>query len=245
MAELARERSRRGLPPVELSVGINTGVAMAGNMGSSERLNYTVLGESVNLASRVCQAADGGEILVTGATLKELDGGVKARSVGARTLKGFSRPVELFRVEEPEAGRAGDPPPAGPGRAGTTLALLAGLLGAWIPGGAAAQAGGKGLPTLADLGAVYVSQSGAFHLSLPGRADFELYRPQESPPWMIPETDPFVAGRARLFAASSRGTGSTAWWSCGPTGETSPGRAQYRWGSRSSSCEPGRSPGAA
>jgi class 3 adenylate cyclase len=53
MAELNVKRARRGELPLEVSIGINTGQVMAGNMGSPSRLNYTVLGDHVNLASRV------------------------------------------------------------------------------------------------------------------------------------------------------------------------------------------------
>ena len=55
--ELNAERAQRGEGSIGLGIGLNTGEAVAGNMGSRERLNYTVLGETVNLASRLCSAA--------------------------------------------------------------------------------------------------------------------------------------------------------------------------------------------
>lgn len=201
MRELSRERERNGLRPVRVAIGINTGVAVAGNLGSPERMNYTVLGESVNLAARACQSAEGGEILVTAATRAELEGRIRTRSVGARELKGFSRPVELFRVAGAleESGAGGHADGWRGARDGGALAVLALLVLGGLPGGAAAQEGGGPLPTLSDLGAFYVSDSGFFQVSLSGRADVELYRPGEAPPWIIPETEPFVAGRVRLF----------------------------------------------
>ena len=56
------------------------------------------------------------------------------------------------------------------------------------------------LPTLADLGLGYISPSGTFQLDLSGQLDVEGYVPEESPPWLIPTDDAFVAGRMRLFA---------------------------------------------
>ncbi|NIU35134.1 MAG: hypothetical protein GWM92_04540, partial [Gemmatimonadetes bacterium] len=61
-------------------------------------LNYTVLGEAVNLAARACKAAGPGEILISEASRSRLDDRVDAEDRGARDLKGFSRPVRLWAV---------------------------------------------------------------------------------------------------------------------------------------------------
>ena len=90
------ERARRGEQPIEVGVGVNSGRVVAGNMGSPERLNYTVLGETVNLASRLCAAAAPGQIVATRATVEA--SGMPARPVGSRLLKGFSDEIELFAV---------------------------------------------------------------------------------------------------------------------------------------------------
>jgi adenylate cyclase len=80
-------------------VGINSGVAVAGNMGSTNRMNYTVVGDMVNLASRLAGQAGPGEIYVSGTTLRLAGDGVVATPVGGRTLKGFSTEVEVYAVE--------------------------------------------------------------------------------------------------------------------------------------------------
>lgn len=90
------DRARRGEQPIEVGVGVNSGRVVAGNMGSPERLNYTVLGETVNLASRLCSAAAPGQILATRATVAA--SGMSATPIGSRLLKGFSDEIELFTV---------------------------------------------------------------------------------------------------------------------------------------------------
>jgi adenylate cyclase len=104
MAELNEIRQGRGERPLGIGVGINSGVAVAGNMGSTNRLNYTVVGDAVNLASRLAGQAKGGEILISGATLRLAGEGVRAPLLGERALKGFSSEVQVYAVEEVEAG---------------------------------------------------------------------------------------------------------------------------------------------
>jgi adenylate cyclase len=99
MAEMNATRVARGDAPLGLGIGIASGVAVAGNMGSSDRLNYTVLGETVNLAARLTDQAEAGEILVSGQTVEKAGAGVVAPCVGQRSLKGFSSDVEVFSVE--------------------------------------------------------------------------------------------------------------------------------------------------
>jgi hypothetical protein len=180
-------RAERGEPAVEIGVGVGTGVAVAGNMGSPERLNYTVLGETVNLASRLCGAADAGQVLVSGATSRST--GVDAVPLGGRALKGFSSDVEVFAVE-------------GPVRSTIRAGLVAGLALAVLSAAAAplsAQESGGGLPTLEGLGLWWTSPSGAYQGGFSGRSDFELYAPIDSAAGLMTESDPFFAPRMRLF----------------------------------------------
>jgi class 3 adenylate cyclase len=92
-------RAARGDVPLQIGVGINSGLAVAGNMGSRNRLNYTVVGDTVNLASRLAGQAVGGEILVSGATLRLAGPGVIAPPRGGRHVRGFSSEVEVYAVE--------------------------------------------------------------------------------------------------------------------------------------------------
>jgi adenylate cyclase len=99
MEEWNASRAKKGKDPVGLGVGINSGIAVAGNMGSRNRLNYTVLGDTVNMGARLCGRAGPGDILITETTLREVGKGVRYGSKGKEAFKGFSSEIEVFAVE--------------------------------------------------------------------------------------------------------------------------------------------------
>ena len=99
LAELNWQRRAEGADPIAVGVGINSGKAVAGNMGSSNRLNYTVLGEEVNLASRLCDIAPAGEVYMSAATAGEVKRTLSVEPIGVRQLKGFSKDFHVFRVK--------------------------------------------------------------------------------------------------------------------------------------------------
>jgi adenylate cyclase len=85
-----------GLPPVSWGVGINTGPAVVGNMGSKDRLQYTALGDTVNTAARFCSAAPAFEILVGWPTFEACSEYIAVDEMPGLQLKGKS--AEKFRV---------------------------------------------------------------------------------------------------------------------------------------------------
>lgn len=99
IAEMNRDASKRGWPELAVGIGINTGVVTAGNIGSPSRLDYTVVGDAVNIASRLMADAEGGQILISQSTAADLETRSDLRKLRARRVRGRSEPVQLFSVE--------------------------------------------------------------------------------------------------------------------------------------------------
>lgn len=107
---LAARMRERGLPAMRARIGINTGVATVGDMGARGQVNYTAIGDEVNLASRLEGANKefGTEILVSEATWIGARGAVEGRELALLRVKGKSRPVRVFEIWAPDGeGAAG------------------------------------------------------------------------------------------------------------------------------------------
>jgi adenylate cyclase len=87
-----------GRPELQMGIGINTGEAFAGNIGSERRLEYTVIGDTVNTASRLCGAAKAGEILVSESLRSALREPPPMTQTAPLELKNKSQPVTVFRI---------------------------------------------------------------------------------------------------------------------------------------------------
>jgi adenylate cyclase len=98
VAEMARDAAARSWPEIHVGIGINTGLATAGNIGSPKRLDYTVVGDTVNVAARLMAAATGGQILISDSTAKELDSTFKLGGRKPVLLKGKSKLVPVASV---------------------------------------------------------------------------------------------------------------------------------------------------
>jgi len=81
-----------------MGVGVNTGPVTAGNIGSAKRMDYTVIGDAVNLASRLCANAAGGQILISDSTFAQLNGCIAAQRLKPIRVKGKEAPVELYQI---------------------------------------------------------------------------------------------------------------------------------------------------
>ncbi len=95
-----REREAGALKPVDIGVGINTDSIVSGNIGSPKRMDYTVIGDGVNLASRLESACKqyGARVLISEYTYRQLKGTYRAREVDRVIVKGKTQPVDVFEI---------------------------------------------------------------------------------------------------------------------------------------------------
>ena len=99
VSELTGRWYRRGYA-LDLGVGLAQGYATLGKIGFEGRFDYAAIGTVTNLAARLCNEAEGGQILVNQRVYVEVEGLVKAEPLGEVTLKGFLKPVPVFNVVE-------------------------------------------------------------------------------------------------------------------------------------------------
>src|SRR5215469_1873717 len=117
-----------GLPAFGLGLGLSTGAAAAALLGSAERLEYTLVGDTVNLCQRLQQLADKGETVASEATVRALKAAVDTVLLGAQQVKGRETPVIAYKIicrrvrsAEDQAG------PPGPGAVNTSTSQMGGL----------------------------------------------------------------------------------------------------------------------
>src|SRR5580658_2511197 len=107
-AEINTEWERVGMPAFPLGLGLSTGEAAAALLGSAEHLEYTLVGDTVNLSQRLQQFAAGGETVLSEATVKALSAPVDVLPLPAQMVKGRDTPVVAFKLMT-QPGRRPDP----------------------------------------------------------------------------------------------------------------------------------------
>jgi adenylate cyclase len=99
IARLNERWLRAGRPEIGVGIGINHGDVFAGNIGSHRRLEYTVIGDAVNVAHRLCSQAGPGEILVSEAVCQVVKDPADYEYLPAASLRGRTRSVQVYRVK--------------------------------------------------------------------------------------------------------------------------------------------------
>ncbi len=102
LADLTAERESSGLAKIRHGIGIHFGRVIAGNIGTEDRLEYTVIGDTVNVASRIQDACKsiGEVLLISDAVRTRLPAGFQVRTLPEQRVKGREAPVQLYAVED-------------------------------------------------------------------------------------------------------------------------------------------------
>jgi adenylate cyclase len=101
LEELNKIRMSRGQVEIKIGMGLNSGPAISGTIGSSERMEYTVIGDTVNTASRIESStkAFGTDLLISGETLTRVEGKFVTEFAGAAEVKGKAEPLKMYKVK--------------------------------------------------------------------------------------------------------------------------------------------------
>jgi len=98
LKELNAKWKAAGRPEMQVGIGLNYGESFAGYIGSERRLEYTVIGDAVNISSRLCAKAEGGEILLTESMKKALTKPPPMQEKGSLELRGRKKPMPVYSV---------------------------------------------------------------------------------------------------------------------------------------------------
>ncbi|MBI5644405.1 MAG: adenylate/guanylate cyclase domain-containing protein [Deltaproteobacteria bacterium] len=98
VTEVNKIREARGLVALKMGVGLDSGTVIAGNMGSQARMDYTAVGDAVNMASRLTDLAKGGDVLVSEEVYNLVADNVTGTRIDSVFIKGIDGPVTLYNI---------------------------------------------------------------------------------------------------------------------------------------------------
>ncbi len=99
LGKFNRKRMELNVPPLAVGIGVHTGPLVAGYIGSSKALSYTVIGDTANTSARLCGIASAGQILVSEGTLARLQNKFEYEELPPAQLKGKEKPFRVFNVK--------------------------------------------------------------------------------------------------------------------------------------------------
>ncbi len=98
LAQFNEAREKDGWPPLAIGIGINTGEVVAGYLGSSKALEYTVIGDAVNVGARLCSVAKAGQVLISRGTYERVKDYFEVVELPKAQVKGKALALEIFNV---------------------------------------------------------------------------------------------------------------------------------------------------
>ena len=96
--QINKKRAKRKEKPVHIGIGINRGAAVSGNIGSQERMDYTIIGDAVNLGARLCSAASADEILISKTVYAIVKDKVSCKELEPINVKGKKEKISVYRT---------------------------------------------------------------------------------------------------------------------------------------------------
>jgi adenylate cyclase len=98
LEEFNRTRAAENQTPIRIGIGINTGNVITGSIGSTRALQYTAIGDAMNVASRLVNVAASGEIIISENTYRQVAGRIEATQLPPVKVKGKAEELKVYRV---------------------------------------------------------------------------------------------------------------------------------------------------